>query len=388
MLDSVRGIAAFSVVFWHFASIFFPAAIGASKSSAHTSFDRVLYESPLASLYSGSFAVTLFFILSGFVLTLRFFSSKQTSLFPAAAKRYFRLMPVAFASVLFSYALFSLGQYTNVMSQADITKSPWMGDAYFGFDPSFLSAFWQGTIGIFATQVGGNITYNPVLWTIYYEMLGSLLVFGLAMLCRGQPKRWIVYAIAVVAFIDTNFAGFIVGMILADLYASRKSVFMQLEKLPSFYKLSALVLAFSIGAYPSINIEGDKGKYWEMLTLSPGDDFVSRTILQLIAGTLLLVLALTWTRLRHVLEHPSLLWLGKVSYALYAIHILILYSLTVTLFTLFMKHLDMSYVPAAFLALLCSMPVIFVLSSLIHRYIEQPSIVLAGRIGAWTKKSP
>lgn len=384
-LDSVRGIAAFSVVFWHFASIFFPAAIGARVSTAHTGSERWLYESPLAALYSGSFAVSLFFILSGFVLTLRFFSGKQTSLFPAAMKRYFRLMPIALASVLISYGLLALGLYTNVKLHAGITESPWMGSAYFAFDPNFLTALWQGVLGVFATQVGADITYNPVLWTIYYEMLGSLLIFGLATLCRGHSKRWILYGIALLAFIDTNFAGFIVGMVLADLYATVPTLYARIEKLPIFYQLSAFALAFAIGSYPSIDMMEDKGKYWNMLTLSPGDEFVSRTILQLAAGTILIVLALTWRKLRHILEHRILLWLGRVSYALYAVHLIILYSLTVTLFTVFTRHFELSYVSAAFLALACTIPVIFALSALLHTYLEKPSIALANRIGTWGK---
>lgn len=384
-LDSIRGVAAFSVIIWHFASIFFPAAIGAGASSAHSQYDTWFYRSPLASLFSGSLAVALFFVLSGFVLTLRFFENKQTSLFAAAVKRYFRLMPIALFSVLLSYIVLALGFYTNVLNDT-VTKSPWTGSTYFSFVPSFMGAIWQGTIGVFNLQAEPSSTYNPVLWTIYYELLGSFIIFGLASLCRGWHKRWILYGIAITAFIHTYFVGFIVGMVLADLYANFPGLYRRITLLPRLYKVGALLGAFLIGSYPSIvGMPGAAmGKYWETLSLSKGDLALSRTLLQLAAGTVIIILVLTWDRLHRLLEHRVALWLGRISYSVYAIHFVLLYSLTTTLFTLFRHHIG--YIPSAFVSLVLTIPVVLLVAHIMHIYIERPSIALANHVGEWAKK--
>ncbi|QQS69129.1 acyltransferase [Candidatus Saccharibacteria bacterium] len=384
-LDSVRGIAAFSVILWHFASIFFPAAIGAGSAYAHSSYDFWFYHSPLASLFSGSLAVSLFFILSGFVLSLRFFENKQSSLFTASFKRYFRLMPVAFFSIIMSYAILSLGYYTNSTDSA-ILHSPWTGNTYFSFSPSFIGAIWQGLIGAFTLQAEASSTYNPVLWTIYYELLGSFIIFGLASMCRGMRRRWLLYSIAIAAFIHTYFVGFIAGMILADIFATFPAIFRKIAMLPWPYKICSLLLAFAIGSYPSIvGLEGSNlGKYWQMLTLSNGDLLLSRTILQLIAGVIIIILVLSWDRLRRLLENPVASWLGNISYTVYAVHLILLYSLTTTVFVYFRNHLE--YMPSAFLSLLTTLPVILFVAHFMHIYIERPSIALANRIGEWAKK--
>ena len=59
-LDSLRGLAAITVVFHHFSRICSPQII------------HVLDRTPLRLLVAGHQAVILFFLLSGFVLTLPF----------------------------------------------------------------------------------------------------------------------------------------------------------------------------------------------------------------------------------------------------------------------------------------------------------------------------
>lgn len=383
-LESVRGIAAFSVVIYHFFSIFFPVMLGAGFEYTQTRHDILFYITPLASLFSGSLAVSLFFILSGFVLTLRFFENKQPSLFASAFKRYFRLMPIALATILLSYSFMALGFYDYALGGVT-THSPWTGSAYFAFTPSFMGAIWQGLGGAFNLQAAGSFSYNPVLWTIYYELLGSFLVFGLASLCRGFRKRWILYGIFIIGFIHTYFVGFILGMLLSDLFVSFPRLFKNISSLPWVYKASAFALAFGVGSYPSIvGLPGSHlGKYWSMLTLSSGDISLSRTIMQLFAGAIIIVLALSWTGLRNLLENRAAQWLGKISYAVYALHFILLYSLTIALFVVLKNHL--SYTLAAFAALALTLPVILALSHLVHLYIERPSIQLANRIGNWSK---
>ena len=379
-LDSVRGIAAFIVIFWHFASIFYPAAMSGIGSPVHSQYDLLIYKSPLSIFLTGNFAVVIFFLLSGFVLTVRFFSTPNASLFPAAVKRYFRLMPVVLGSVLIGYAFMTLG----LMHFKEVTPITGSGYAnvYFLFDPSLVGAIFQGVFSTFIAQQG-ILSYNPVLWTIYYEMLGSLLVFGLATVAKGNSKRWLLYVIASVMFIDSYFVPFIVGLALADLYSSRPSFFAKIGSMASAYKWFFLIFALSIAAFPVVGDQAHWGKYWETLTLFKTSLGLSKMILQLIAGTILISLALSWKGMINVLEKKPLLWLGKISFTLYAVHFLILYSLTCWLDFKLYPHFN--YNAAALLALAFSLPVMFGVAAVLHKYLEVPSIKAANKIGAWAK---
>ncbi|MDO8265734.1 MAG: acyltransferase, partial [Candidatus Saccharibacteria bacterium] len=268
-LDSIRGLAALSVVLSHFVGIYFPAMISGNMAPIHTSRDIFIYHSPLSIFFAGSFAVTLFFILSGFVLSLRFMSGNQKSLFPSAVKRYFRLMPVALTSILMAHFILSFGFLNSVDKVGAITGSPSLRGQYYLFEPGLITALHQGIIGVFSSQALVKTSYNPVLWTIYYELLGSLLVFGLAVICKNQPKRWLLYLISTIAFLNTFFVGFIVGLAIADLYSSKIKIFEKISQLSAVYKFILLAFAISIASYPSLGYFTDKGYHWNSINLFP-----------------------------------------------------------------------------------------------------------------------
>ncbi len=380
-LNSVRGLAALIVVFAHFAGVFYPAAIHGSSQVIHTRFDINIYQTPLMIFFAGTFAVIIFFILSGFVLTVKYLSHQQKSLFSSAVKRYFRLMPVAFVSVIIAYILLASGlmvaSQTVGYSGADKVATE------FQVVPNLAKALAQGTVGIFTMESSGVKFYNPVLWTLYYELLGSLLVFGLAMMCRGQPKRWLLYGIAAVALVSTYFVGFVIGLILADIYATKPDWYKKVRDTSVWYKVGLLALAFCIAGFPGHPPES-AGNYWSMLIMVQENMSLSRTLLQVIAGAIIIVLALSWVRLRSLLEIKPLLWLGKISFTLYAIHYIFIYSFTCQLFLIFIKHY--SYNISTILSLAVSLVIMMVIAEILHRYVELPSINVANKIGKWSEK--
>ena len=115
-LESIRGLAALAVVLFHAVFAFFPALrltnpAGLQDQSLAV---RVIAHSPLTVFFSGPFAVVVFFVLSGFVLSHSFFLRPNfTVLISAAVRRYFRLAIPVTASTLFAYGLLRSGAYFN-----------------------------------------------------------------------------------------------------------------------------------------------------------------------------------------------------------------------------------------------------------------------------------
>ena len=178
-LEALRGLAAFIVVAWHFLWAFDPARIGIVDGFDPSA--AMLGSVGFASI-DGPAAVTLFFVLSGFVLPLGFFRSGRTELVVrATAKRWLRLVCLVMLAVLLSWLLFRCGLYRH-REAAQLSQSAWLGT--FGgshqeqsFTPSLFGAMLEGSLFAFLREPD---MYDPVLWTMHHEFIGSFVTFFLA----------------------------------------------------------------------------------------------------------------------------------------------------------------------------------------------------------------
>ena len=217
-LEALRGLAAFIVVAWHFLWAFDPARIGIVDGFDPSS--AMLGSVSFASI-DGPAAVTLFFVLSGFVLPLGFFRSGRTELVVrATAKRWLRLVCLVMLAVLLSWLLFRFGLYRH-REAAQISQSAWLGTfggshPRQGFTPSLFGAVLEGSLFAFLREPD---MYNPVLWTMHHEFLGSFVTFFLAVtLWRARPAAaiWLLATAAVVVqFTDPYLFAFVAGTGLA-----------------------------------------------------------------------------------------------------------------------------------------------------------------------------
>ena len=108
-LEGIRGLAAVSVLFAHFLQIFLPHVFYADPTEGHGVWERELATSPLNILVNGNFAVCLFFVLSGYVLSRNFLSNGSLGgLRRLALKRYPRLMLPVLGAVMLAWGIPSL----------------------------------------------------------------------------------------------------------------------------------------------------------------------------------------------------------------------------------------------------------------------------------------
>lgn len=364
-LEGVRGLAAITVVLHHFMLAFYPVLIWGPGSLQHTHFEDNIHGTPLALLFAGTFAVAIFFVLSGFVLTIGFFQTKNESVIKKlAVKRYPRLMLPALTITMICLILIKLGFPHYIAEAAKVTGSGWLAGTSWSSNSSFLDALYSGSIGIF-TQ--GASSFDNVLWTMTTEFLGSFIVFGFVLLFGKSQFRWISYIGVTVITFNTWFLPFILGMALADLYSI--GYLGRIKK--TRWSVGALAGAAFLGAYPMV---GASATLYSFINVPLFTNMkLDYGVLCLTIGAALLIFAvLISKRLTTWLEKPRVSILGKYTFSLYLVHLPILYTTGVMSFLVLNPLIG--YNKAALVTFLINVPVVMLATVFFERYVDAPAV--------------
>lgn len=173
-LDGMRGCAALIVLTTHTLSAFWPTAVFGPQRSASL-LDLVFLKTPLALLTNGMFAVCLFFILSGYVLTRKYFLAPPATIRALAAdigKRFPRLYTAALPATLAAALLMWFRLYYNVPASM-LTHSQWLASLRDTCSTKELVLAFANPVVCLSGK------YNPVAWSLFVELWGSVAAFCL-----------------------------------------------------------------------------------------------------------------------------------------------------------------------------------------------------------------
>jgi len=219
-LEGLRGVAAVIVMLGHMVRGLVPPGPG--------DWDRV--HQFHRWLLNGGASVTLFFVLSGLILSLPFAKDRsRLRVLMALLKRWPRLAALTTIACLFSWGMIVLSQ-DNYEQAAAVTNNKWMASHFNAplksQDISWMAALREGLFNVF---VSGSSTFDSPLWTMRIELFGSFVVFLMAPVLfglRSWPLRLAiistVMAAAGTAFPLTYVSDFLVGSILAMLFSEHK----------------------------------------------------------------------------------------------------------------------------------------------------------------------
>lgn len=369
-LEGLRGIAAIVVVIYHAILMFYPGiAYGNHPVLApvqNMRFEDNLYGNPINVFLSGGFAVAIFFVLSGFVLSIGFLQTGKESIVKRiAAKRYLRLMIPALVSVLIAFFIIASGLSSSKEAAAAISQSGSLTNTW-AMNPDFFVALKEGAIGAFM-QSGS--AYNGVLWTMYYEFVGSFMVFITLLVFGASKYRWFAYGGLLVATFGTWFFAVILGMVLADAYNKG-----YLRKIFSRRWLSLIALGggLLLGGYPILS---PIGTFYERFQLPGMSDEQNAAIYMSIGALLVVSCVLIMPSMIRFFSHPKVSIVGKYTYSLYLTHTLVLFTVCSAIFVLLSKYTDLNV--AVLLAFVATIPIIVLVAYVFHRYVDQPSIALS-----------
>ncbi|MDM8545218.1 acyltransferase [Candidatus Venteria ishoeyi] len=372
-LDSLRGIAALIVVIVHFLAAFYPYTVFGLQGSyqQHLSLEKLFFFPPFGLFISGHFAVCLFFILSGYVLSYGYLGKPNQThkILVSIVKRPIRLGGLVWSSIIIGFFLWHFSLFQNAPVSELSNSKPWFSNFWSG-DPDFLKFIVSLTSASFSE---GN-TYNPPLWTIKIELYGSMMVYLFLLLFGGFKYRILLTIALVLLFKDSLFQGFWIGVAIADIYKNYNFTVYTLFK--KFIHLVLYVLFVYFSSYPNYVNEtflASTPYYFLPNDAGFGGGY------PMFSALLIFILAVTNKRLKEYLNNPMLKFFGKISYAIYVTHLLIIGSLSSWLFL--QLNNDFGYHLSFLITFVISLLIIVVTSHMATSYIDNPSIKLANVIG-------
>jgi peptidoglycan/LPS O-acetylase OafA/YrhL len=362
-LDALRGIAAFLVLTFHCSSVFtgFVARSNPFSLSAWQDPWTWLKFTPLRLFVSaGPSAVVLFFVLSGFVLSLPFLRSvRQPGYSAFVIKRVCRIYPPFAAAILISAALCVL-----VEPASNPALSAWFNEVL----PDRVLSMEYILRNLMMTGLVPDMSLDTVMWSLVHELRISLIFPILFVLTRRWPAASVPASLLVGLACTAALAGKDVTDLAMSLVDTARFI-------PLF--VAGIVIAAQAGTIRQATARLSRSGaaiLWlasMALMLFPGQsisdyyDFVWG-----LGAVTLLVMTVGSVRADRVFSASPLVWLGRVSYSLYLVHVPLL---------IVVVHLTYGRAPL-WVAVAGVIPLSLVAAELMYRFIEKPSIGLGRRL--------
>ena len=345
-LDGLRGFAAFMVYCLHH-QVWGHAGIGGEFILENAyGYNNQFYFVALPGIRlffsGGHFAVAIFFVISGYVLSakpLSLIHANDTkpladNLSSALFRRWMRLFIPVFCT---TFAWMATWHIFGIYSSNPIAPKP---------ERTFKDELWMWYCAVknfsFVFQGEPWLSYNDHTWSIPMEFRGSIVVYTtlLAFARLGRNCRlWcevglVFYFIYVV---DGWFCGlFIMGMLLCDLeLLSLKDqlpqMFYTLRPAKTYIFYMLFFAALWLGGVPSITNDlphlRDSPGWYYLSFLKPQAFYDFRWFYRFWAATFMVACMPHLPWLRAVFETPVCQYLGKVSFGFYLVHGPVLWSL-------------------------------------------------------------
>lgn len=308
-LDGLRGLAAFIVLISHVIVAFYPALYFGAEGRAGFEFEDWLSKSPFFVIYSGTFAVFVFFVLSGFVIAG---SSKRTRqpLLLLAVRRFLRLFLPSLASVIFAYHLIKFVG----LPELGASTHWWIKQYYQPPVPGPQGAL-MDTIKAF---VRGGSYFNGVLWTMRTELAGSIMIYFVYRLAPAESLRFSVAVCAAALFvaatvfeISPTFLISLMGFALGALVFEGRVRLAEMAPSVSWLLIGAGLL---LGGYP-YRPQGSIYDVFDVFGLS------AFALPRVVGAACLIAGMLSNLTVQRFFQKAVFQFLGRISFALYLLHL-------------------------------------------------------------------
>lgn len=363
--DSIRGLAAINVVNAHFISAFSPHLLTGNYGGIFGQAGKVeskgnIFDAPFTTLtFNGHFAVMLFFVLSGYVLSTPYFSKNTEKLKARLAGRYIRLNGPIAASILLAFIVGYMGLYFN-QRVGSLEGNTWLQGFYnpnsFSIESLIINMTYQGILD-------GSGTFNPPLWSLKVEMLGS--IFLLLTLITFPPKHFflgMVFSLSLL-FAYFGYSRFFLWILAIFSGALIHRIPVSITTMP--FNIICVTLGLYFGAFQF----GNANYSW----LPKFGGQMQKDIPNIVGAVLLLTPLLK--RDFSIFNNRVGKYIGRLSYSVYLLHFPILCSLSC--------YMYLSSGPLSNLFTMYSFYIVttFACAHVFERFIDRPSHKIARQFG-------
>ncbi|KAJ3528758.1 hypothetical protein NM208_g10061 [Fusarium decemcellulare] len=406
-LDAMRGIAALCVFFEHFllpfwGNIFY--SYGGHK-------DTSIFQLPIVRLlYSGSPMVCIFLVISGTAFSLKLARLMEKgdwdllyrTIESMILRRGIRLL-VPSLLVSFTLMLMAHMHLCDIQSAVPYEGPPELLEEFWMKQPQFLPSIWHqvrewsdftvAKVLIPSTWRGTttgrdygdleHVEYGSQLWTVAVEYWSSILLFATLLGTARLRPAWRLSLFAVLFAFSFwisrwDFALFLYGSILASTPAFQMKMLPSTRTIPSTcFCISLLLFGLHLASFPELGGANTPGFAWLCLVSS------NSRFWQSIGAALTVATVGNIKAVRRILSCSLLLYFGRISYALYLVHIPLLltlgWRLVPKIWELTGRQTNVEEcagLAVSFFILLC---LLVWMADLICRFVDEPCVLFARR---------
>lgn len=363
--DGLRGLAALSVTITHFIAAFMPSLLfynyGALFPCPETPgpLANALGSPALTLFYNGHFPVLIFFVLSGYVLTLPWFERADAG--PVLQRRlwsrYLRLNLPIMVAIGLAWLVYRAG-WMHTREAAQLSGSTnWLASFY----PTGLDGVTALKEALFGSIVLGSASFLPPLWTLKIEFIGSIyiLLFFLA-----KPARHLLLPMALAC------------LLLHAIHAEQSIYYIALFAGAVLHRVrltrSGQFAVFAVGLY-----FGAYQHFRAMYGFLPDPRIWDVKSFYNAIGAACVCAAVLSGWGQGLLNRPLVQFLGRISFSIYLLHFIVLCSLSAAFYAHFPR--DALHLGAGFVLYLAAC---VGAAWLFERWIDRPAIAISRRFGA------
>jgi peptidoglycan/LPS O-acetylase OafA/YrhL len=342
------------VVFSHFAAAFVPWLNPVSGA-----IPLWVVDTPLGILINGTFSVSVFFVLSGYVVS-RAASRGADPLYVNVVLRYLRLALPSAASTVLAWGL--LTSFPRATEQVyALLPHDWLFTLYHGVIPGIGNALYDGLAGVF---LHGTSLWNGALWTMQLEAKASFAIYLVYALPKGRWRTLAGSICAIISLLRPYYLGFTLGGWILSRQQAGKPL-----RAPVWPTLACGVLL----GFPAFGFSARVGLPRLPAFLTPG---IFSSAIPQFAAALIFLAILSSTPIQERLSGPICRFLGQVSFPLYLVHLPLLLTVFAALYVRFHSPGQILILLLAFVA------TSLLLATLVEALVDRP--ILEGI--AWIRR--